>query len=154
MRDLLVVVLELTALDVRAVLADVDSPGLVHREAARTRTTDLAADCAGALGDLEADDLGERLLALAVAVGGAPGAAGDVETDRLLEVLGAELPEGWGLPAALPVVPGAAAAWRRAGAPVPAEPLVAGAVVAAARAVGAHAHLPPADPAGPAGPAD
>ena len=49
---------------------------------------------------------------------------------------------GWPLPAALPVVAGAAAEWAAQGVTAVRRPLVAGAAVAAAKSVGAHAHLP------------
>ena len=135
MRDLLVVVLHVHAAGVRAWLAEVDRPGAHLRGAARPRTDDLAADVARVLGELAAEDLGPRLLALALAVD-----AND--TSALQRSLGDELPEGWGLPAGLPVVVGQARLWVESAPSVPQAPLVAGAAVAAARSVGAHAHLP------------
>ena len=79
-------------------------------------------------------------LALAVAIGPA-----DVEAAGLVTALtggGTELLGGWPLPAELPVLAGAAADWEAQGAAAEQRPLVAGAAVAAARSVGAHAHLP------------
>jgi len=141
-RDLLVVVLEVGRTSLRAGLAEVDRPGEVVRDAVAARGPDLLADTAAVLAALGAAELGPRLLALAVAVG--PGVP-DEEGAGLLTALtggGAELTPGWPLPAALPVRAGAAAAWEAAGAGTPLRPLVTGAVVAAARSVGAHAHLP------------
>lgn len=141
MRDLLVVVLEVGPAFCRAGLAEVDRPGDLLREAAAGRGPDLAADARTVLTALEADDLAPRLLALAVAVG----AGAEPEAAGLLTALtggGAELATGWPLPAALPVLAGAADAWTAQGAPAARRPLVAGAAVAAARSVGAHAHLP------------
>ncbi len=135
MPDLLVAVLHVHATGVRAWLADVARPGDTRREASRTRTADLRDDVRQVLSALVAQDLGSQLLALAVAVD-----AND--TPPLQAALGDELGPGWGLPEHLPVVVGRAAAWAQAGAVVPAAPLVAGAAVAGARAVGAHAHLP------------
>lgn len=139
MPDLLVVVLELAADDVRAALAEVDRPGQVLRTTTAVRTGDLAADVAAVLGRLDAVDLAARLLSLAVSVGGDVPPA---DAAGLLAALGVELPEGWGLPAALPVVYGRTDEWAASGAQAASRPAVAGAVVAAARAVGAHAHLP------------
>ena len=136
MPDLLVVVLHVHAAGVGAWLAEVDRPGTARRAVERRRGDDLVADVVGVLHELAADGLGPELLALAVAVD-----AGG--TRPLLQALGDELPSGWGLPATLPVVVGRARAWAEAGARVRASPLVAGAAVAAARSVGAHAHLPP-----------
>lgn len=135
MRDLLVVVLHAHATGVRAWLAEVDRPGTALREASRRRSGPLADDARAVLADLEVTGLDDRLAALAVAVD-----AND--TVPLQQALADEVPGGWPLPAALPVVVGRAAAWAEQGAPVADAPLVAGAVVAAARAVGAHAHLP------------
>jgi hypothetical protein len=137
--DLLVVVLEVSGTAVQAHLAEVDRPGEVLRAAAGARSTDLPADAAAVLGQLAADHLAPRLLALAVAVGA------DVDAqsaDDLVQSLGAELLPGFGLPASLPVVAGSADGWAGAGASAPSRPVVAGAMVAAARSVGAHAHLP------------
>ena len=142
MRDLLVVVLEVQAAQVRAGLAEVDRPGALLREAVADRGPDLVADAAAVLTALAAGDLTARLLALAVAVGSA---TADVEAAGLLTALtggGAELLPGWPLPAELPVLAGASADWEAQGAPAEQRPLVAGAAVAAARSVGAHAHLP------------
>lgn len=139
MPDLLVVVLDVGVERVVASLADVDSPGEVLSEAGAARTGDLAVDAASVLGRLGAHDLGARLLALAV------GVAADVRQDDavcLLDALGDELPAGWPLPAALPVVPGRVEQWAASGAQAVARPVVAGAVLAAARSTGAHAHLP------------
>ena len=142
MRDLLVVVLEVGATQVRGCLAEVDRPGELLRDAVVERGPDLAADVAAVLTALAADGLAPRLLALAVAVGsGTP----DSDAAGLRTALtggGAELAPGWPLPAALPVVLGPAAGWAEQGAAAVRRPLVAGAVVAAARSVGAHAHLP------------
>jgi hypothetical protein len=138
--ELLVVVLEVGATAVRAALADVDRPGLVHRDAGGARSDDLLDDARAALTELDAGDRGSVLLALAVAVD-ADVAAADLA--QLRASFDGELPEGWGLPAPLPVVWGSADGWRAQGAAVPDRPAVAAAVVAAARAVGAHAHLPP-----------
>ena len=140
MRDLLVVVLEVSAAQLRAALADVDHPGETLRDAVVERGPDLLADTAAVLAVLAADALAPRLLSLAVAVDVA-----DDTTDGLLLALtggGTELVPGWPLPAALPVLAGAAADWAAQGAPAGRRPLVAGAAVAAARSVGAHAHLP------------
>lgn len=139
MPDLLVAVLEVTAEQVVACLAEVDRPGAVLREAAAARSGDLAADVRVVLHRLDADALALRLLALAVAVSED---VTDEDATGLLRVLEPELPGGWGLPASLPVLPGSAAGWAATGAPAGARPLVAGATVAAARSVGAHAHLP------------
>lgn len=141
MPDLLVVVLHVHAVGVRAWLAPTAKPGSSWRQARGARKDDLPADVRAVLRSLDAAELGPQLLALAVAVD-----AND--TAVLLSALGDELPGGWGLPAALPVVVGRARAWAEQGAAEPAQPLVAGAVVSAARAVGAHAHLParPVDP--------
>jgi hypothetical protein len=139
-RDLVVVVLEVHPARLRAALADVDHPGDVLRDAEVERGPDLLADAAAVLAALTAADLAPRLLSLAVAVDVADG-----EASRLLHALtggGAELAPGWPLPAALPVLAGAAADWAAQGAPAGRRPLVAGATVAAARSVGAHAHLP------------
>lgn len=141
-RDLLVVVLEVEAAQVRAELADVDRPGDLVREAVVERGPDLVADVAAALTALAAGDLGARLLALAVALG--PDTA-DVEAAGLVMALtggGCELAPGWPLPEQLPVLVGATADWEAQGAGAVRRPLVAGAAVAAARSVGAHAHLP------------
>lgn len=138
MRDLLVVVLEVSDSQVRAGLAEVDRPGSVLRTTVVERGEDLVADAAAALTALAAGDLAARLLALAVAVA-------DTEVSGLVTALtggGTELLAGWPLPAQLPVLAGAAAAWEAQGAPAEQRPLVAGATVAAARSVGAHAHLP------------
>ena len=143
MPDLLVVVLEVSAASVKAHLAEVDRPGEVLRTEVLARPADLAADTAAVLGQLAAGDLAPRLLALAVAV------AADVDArsaDDLVRALGAELRPGWGLPASLPVVAGSADGWAAAGAAARSRPVVAGAAVAAARSVGAHAHLPRAAP--------
>jgi hypothetical protein len=137
--DLLVVVLEVTGTAVQAHLAEVDRPGEVLRTEVLARSADLAADTAAVLGQLAAGGLAPRLLALAVAVGP------DVDpqsADDMVRTLGTELPPGWGLPALLPVVAGSADGWAGAGASARARPVVAGATVAAARSVGAHAHLP------------
>lgn len=134
MPELLVAVVHVHATGVRAWLAPTDSPGAFLRSSARPRSAGLPTDVRAVLRDLDALGLGSQLLALAVAVD-----AND--TASLLAELGDELPEGWGLPASLPVVVGRARAWAEQGASVP-QPLVAGAVVSAARAVGAHAHLP------------
>ena len=142
MPDLLVVVLEVSAAQVRAGLAEVDRPGDLVREAVVERGADLVADASAVLTALAAGDLAMRLLALAVAVG--PGTA-DAEAAGLVTALtggGTELAPGWPLPAELPVLAGAAADWEAQGAPAEQRPLVAGAAVAAARSVGAHAHLP------------
>lgn len=135
MPDLLVAVLHLHAAGARAWLADVDAPGTVLREASQDRRTDAVDAARSVLHGLDAAGLGSQLLALAVAVD-----ANDARA--LLEALGDELPEGWGLPASLPVVVGQARTWAAQGQVVPTAPLVAGAAVAAAKAVGAHAHLP------------
>ena len=148
MPDLLVVVLDVGAERVVAFLADVDSPGEVLGEAVAAPTGDLTADAAGVLARLGARDLGPRLLALAV------GVAADVRPDDaacLLDALGDELPAGWPLPAALPVVPGRTEQWAASGARAASHPVVAGAVLAAARSTGAHAHLPRARGEGAAG---
>ena len=137
MPELLVVVLEVRDTAVRAVLAEVDRPGAALREERADRGADLAADVVALLSRLAASGSAARLLALAVAVD--DGVAGGAE---LLGRLGPELPEGWGLPPTLPVVTGSATAWSRAGAAAAGDPVVAGAVLAAARALGAHAHLP------------
>jgi hypothetical protein len=140
-RDLLVVVLELRPEQVRAGLADVDRPGELLRDAVVDRGADLVADAAAGLAALTAESLGARLLALAVAVG--PGVDAD-EVAGLLSALtagGDELAPGWPLPAALPVRAAGSEHWTAAGGDA-ARPLVAGAVVAVARSVGAHAHLP------------
>jgi hypothetical protein len=140
-RDLLVVVLEVDAARVRAVLADVDRPGELLREAVVDRGRDLVADAQAVLTAIAATDLAARLLALAVAVGAG---TADAEAAGLVTALtggGAELLRGWPLPAELPVVAGASADWSAQGG-AGQRPLVAGAVVAAARSVGAHAHLP------------
>lgn len=144
MPDLLVVVLEVDAGQVRAGLAEVDRPGALERSALVDRGSDLVADAAAALTALAAGDLAARLLALAVAVGAD---TADVEAAVLVTALtggGAELLSGWPLPAQLPVLAGASADWEAQGATAAERPLVAGAAVAAARSVGAHAHLPPA----------
>jgi hypothetical protein len=141
-RDLLVVVLEVSPGQVRACLADVDRPGSVLRDAVVERGGDLVADAAAVLTALAADDLAARLLALAVAVGAQ---TADAEAAGLVTALtggGTELAPGWPLPAELPVLAGAAADWEAQGAAAEQRPLVAGAAVAAARSVGAHAHLP------------
>jgi hypothetical protein len=141
-RDLLVVVLEVAPAQVRAALAEVDRPGAVLRSAVVERGPDLVADAAAVLTALAADDLAPRLLALAVAVG--PETA-DVEAAGLVTALtegGTELVGGWPLPAQLPVLAGASVDWAAQGATAVERPLVAGAAVAAARSVGAHAHLP------------
>ena len=142
MRDLLVAVLHVHAAGVRAWLADVDRPGTSLRGAARPRTDDLVTDAVRVLEELDATGLSTRLLSLAVAVD-------THDSEPLRRVLGAEVPEGWPLPATLPVVVGRAVAWVTDGAGVPDAPLLAGAAVAGARAVGAHAHLPrlPDEPA-------
>ena len=140
MRELLVVVLEVSASQVRAGLAEVDRPGSVLRTTVAERGEDLVADAAAVLTALAAGDLAARLLALAVAV-----EAAGTEAAGLVTALtggGTELVRGWPLPAELPVLAGAAADWEAQGAPADQRPLVAGAVVAAARSVGAHAHLP------------
>ena len=136
MRDLLVVVLEVGPTRVSAWLAEVDRPGDVLRESVVERGADLVDDAAAALTELAADDLGPRLLALAV--------AGDAGDGALLPALadGGELRDGWPLPASLPVVAAAAGDWEAQGVTAERRPLVAGAAVAAARSVGAHAHLP------------
>lgn len=139
MPDLLVVVLEVGPGQVRAALAPVDRPGEVVREAAQPRGADLLSDVRSVLGRLGAGELGAALLAVAVAVGAD---VDPVSAQRLRGALGPELRPGWPLPATLPVLGGSAEVWAAAGAGVPAGPLVAGAVVAAARSVGAHAHLP------------
>jgi len=141
-RDLLVVVLEVDAAQVRAGLAEVDRPGAVVRSAVVERGPDLVADAAEVLTALAAGDLAARLLALAVAVG--PQVVDDEATGLLAALThgGAELAPGWPLPAQLPVVARASADWQAQGARAEQRPLVAGAVVAAARSVGAHAHLP------------
>lgn len=142
MRDLLVVVLEVGPTQVRASLAQVDRPGELVRDAVRERGGDLAADVAEVLSALSAGHLGARLLALAVAVGPS---TPDREAAGLLTALtggGTELAPGWPLPTQLPVLAGAAAGWEAQGAHAARRPLVAGAAVAAARSVGAHAHLP------------
>ena len=142
MPDFLVVVLEVQPAQVRAELAEVDRPGAVVRSAVVERGRDLVADAAAALTALAAGDLAARLLALAVAVGGE---TADVEAAGLVTALtggGAELLDGWPLPAELPVLAGASADWAAQGATAAERPLVAGAAVAAARSVGAHAHLP------------
>lgn len=142
MRDLLVVVLEVQAAQVRAELADVDRPGDLVREVVVERGPDLVADAAAALTALAAGDLAARLLALAVAVGAG---TADVEAATLGKALtggGVELVAGWPLPAQLPVLVGASADWEAQGLRAVRRPLVAGAAVAAARSVGAHAHLP------------
>ena len=138
MPDLLVVVVEVTSAQVTASLGEVDAPGRVLRLVERPRTTALPSDVARVLVELQTGGLERRLLAVAVAVREdvAPADA------ALLRSLAPELPEGWGLPATLPVLVGVASAWAEQGRPVPSGPLVAGAVVAAARSVGAHAHLP------------
>ena len=144
MPDLLVVVLEVCPDQVRAGLAEVDRPGDLLRDAVVERGPDLVADAGAVLTALAAGDLSARLLALAVAVG--PDTA-DVEAAGLLTALtggGTELVPGWALPATLPVLAGAAADWEAQGATAVRRPMVAGAAVAAARSVGAHAHLPPA----------
>ena len=113
------------------------------RSAVVERGPDLVADAAAALTALAAGDLAARLLALAVAVGPA---TADVEAAGLVTALtggGTELLAGWALPAELPVLAGASADWEAQGATAAERPLVAGAAVAAARSVGAHAHLPP-----------
>lgn len=141
-RDLLVVVLEVGPAQVRAGLAEVDRPGELVRDAVVERGSDLVADVAAVLTALAADDLAARLLSLAVAVGPA---TADAEVTGLLAALtggGTELVSGWPLPAELPVLAGAAADWAAQGATAGQQPLVAGAAVAAARSVGAHAHLP------------
>ena len=145
MPDLLVVVLEVTAERVRASLGEVDRPGEVVREAAVPRSVDLRADAAAALGGLGAGDLAPELLAVAVSTG--PDVGAD-DVAPLRTAFGAELPPGWALPAPLPVVWGSAEIWAREGAGVPGRPAVAAAVVAAARSVGAHAHLPGSSPGG------
>jgi hypothetical protein len=140
-----VVVLEVHADEVRAVLAEVDRPGELLRDAVVQRGPDLVADTASALTALAAGDLSARLLALAVAVGPA---TADVGAAGLLTALtggSTELVAGWPLPEALPVLAGDAGDWAAQGAPAGQRPLVAGATVAAARSVGAHAHLPHAD---------
>ena len=137
------VVLEVDPVEVRAGLAEVDRPGELLCDAVVGRGPDLVADAAAALAGLAAGDLSARLLALAVAVG----PVADVEAAGLVTALtggGTELVGGWPLPEALPVLAGAAADWAAQGAPAGQRPLVAGATVAAARSVGAHAHLPPA----------
>ena len=142
MPDLLVVVLEVQPTQVRAGLAEVDRPGELLREAVAERGPDLVVDAAAVLTALAADDLALRLLALAVAVG--PVCA-DAEAAGLVTALsggGSELVAGWPLPAALPVLAGASADWEAQGATALQRPVVAGAAVAAARSVGAHAHLP------------
>ena len=139
MPDLLVVVLEVADGAVEAHLAVVDQPGEVLRSSRLPRSGELFRETAEVLGQLAAGDLADRLLGLAVAV------AADVtrdDADALVHALGAELAPGWGLPAALPVVPGSAERWAVAAAAARTRPAVAGAVIAAARAVGAHAHLP------------
>ena len=138
MPDLLVVVLQVGAHDVSAALAEVDRPGEVVRETMAGRTTDLAGDAAHVLTALGAGHLGPRLLALAVGIGAEVPAP---DATALLARLGDELPDGWGLPATLPVVAGRLDDWALTGAAV-SRPAVAGAVLAAARSVGAHAHLP------------
>jgi hypothetical protein len=141
-RDLLVVVLEVRPGEVRAGLAEVDRPGSVLRSAVVERGDDLVNDASAVLAALAAGDLAPRLLGLAVAVG--PDTA-DVEALGLVTALtggGTELAPGWPLPAELPVLAGAAADWEAQGAAAEQRPLVAGAAVAAARSVGAHAHLP------------
>ncbi len=142
MRDLLVVVVELDPTQVRAGLAEADRPGELLRDAVVERSADLVADAAAVLAALAAQSLGSRLLALAVAVG--PAVDADDATGLLaaLTAGGDELAPGWPLPAALPVRAGASADWEAAGGDGSVRPLVAGAVVAAARSVGAHAHLP------------
>ena len=142
MRDLLVVVVELCPTQLRAGLAEVDRPGELVRDALVERGPDLVADAVAVLAALDAGSLGARLLAVAVAVG--PAVPDDEATGLLTALTGGgdELATGWPLPAQLPVRVGAAAAWEAAGAPVVSRPMVAGAVVAAARSVGAHAHLP------------
>lgn len=140
MPELLVVVLEVTADRVAAVLAPTASPGDVLLEIRRPRSPDLLADASDVLGRIDGADLAPVLLALAVSV------AADVAPDdaeRLRAALAPELPDGWGLPAPLPVVWGSTEDWAREGASVPERPAVAAAVVSAARSVGAHAHLPP-----------
>jgi hypothetical protein len=140
--DLLVVVLAVSPAQVQADLAEVDRPGSVLRSAAVERGNDLVADAAAVLTALAAGDLAPRLLALAVAVGAA---TADAEAAGLVTALtggGTELLQGWPLPAELPVLAGAAADWQAQGARAEQRPLVAGAAVAAARSVGAHAHLP------------
>ena len=148
MPDLRVVVLEVTGPELRALLCRVDRPGELVREVARPRSDDLSVDAAAVLAGLEAGDLAPVLLAVAVSVG-PDVAAADVEPLRT--AFGAELPDGWGLPAPLTVVWGGAATWAAQGAAVPDRPAVAAAVVAAARAVGAHAHLPTGDDDGAPG---
>jgi hypothetical protein len=141
-RDLLVVVLEVDSTQMRAGLAEVDRPGELVRDAVLERGRDLVADAAGVLTALAAGNLAPRLLALSVAV---HPAVPDDEAAGLLAALtggGAELAPDWPLPPTLPVRAGSAAAWERAGSGAPLRPLVAGAAVAAARSVGAHAHLP------------
>jgi hypothetical protein len=140
--EFLVVVVEVQPAQVRAALAEVDRPGVLVRDAHVERGADLTADVAAVLAALAAEALGPRLLALAVAV---DPAVGDDEVTGLLTALtggGDELAGGWPLPAALPVRTGPAAEWEVAGAAAAERPLVAGAVVTAARSVGAHAHLP------------
>jgi hypothetical protein len=135
-RDLLVVVLEVGPARLSAWLAEVDRPGEVLRESVVERGADLVADAAAALTQLTAGDLAPRLLALAVAL--------DADAGELPSALAdaGELRSGWPLPASLPVVAAAAADWAAQGAPAERRPLVAGAAVAAAKSVGAHAHLP------------
>ena len=146
MPELLVVVLALASDQVRAGLASVDGPGELVRESVVPRGEDLPAAVAAALQALALSaDEAPRLLALAVAVGAdvdAQHAAGLLQALQDEDSAPGELADGWPLPGALPVVAGHADAWAAAGAVVPAQPLVAGAVVAAARSVGAHAHLP------------
>lgn len=142
MPDLLVVVLEVCPHRLRAGLAEVDRPGELLRDTVVERGTDLVADASAVLAALHAGELGARLLALAVAVGPA---VADGDAGRLVRALtggGAELLDGWPLPGQLPVLAGAVTAWEAQGARAEQRPLVAGAVVAAARSVGAHAHLP------------
>lgn len=137
MRELLVVVLAVRDDVVRAVLAEVDRPGAGVREVLASRGGELAGDVVALLARLSVADLGPRLLALAVAADDDVAGRAD-----LLRAMTDELPAGWGLPAALPVVSGSATAWSAAGAAAVGDPLVAGAVLAAAAATGAHAHLP------------
>jgi hypothetical protein len=127
---------------VTAELAEVDRPGELVREAVVERGPDLVADAAAVLTALAAGDLAARLLALAVAVGAQ---TADAEASGLVTALtggGGELVAGWPLPEQLPVLAGASADWEAQGARAEQRPLVAGAAVAAARSVGAHAHLP------------
>ncbi len=142
MPDLLVVVLEVHPDEVRAVLAEVDRTGALQRDAVVARGPDLVADAASALSALAAGVLSARLLALAVAVGPATADAMAAGLVAALTAGGAELVAGWPLPETLPVLAGAAVDWQAQGAAAAERPLVAGATVAAARSVGAHAHQP------------